>query len=568
MDEKVKETRKCENCWCEFWITDWDKEFLEKFWPTFNWKKYTIPFPKFCPDCRMQRRLAFRNERTLYKRKCDISWKTIISIYSPEKDYKIFNTKDRWTDKRDPLSYWVDFDFNKPFFEQFNELMKKVPRPWLYRENTENSDYWNDIWPIKNSYLVFNWAHAENLLYVDAFFIANNCMDCDWIVKNTSYSYDSFKLDNCYKCISCYYCANSSECYFCYDCHWCKNCFWCVNLVNQEYCIYNEKVWKEKYNEYIKSIDLWSYEQYQQQRNKFFEFKMTQPHQPKRIINCENCIWDNVSDSKDSNFVFDCFNLDNCKNVWNWWGSYLVDTYNVWNDWDYSYDSLASYNVNNLFFSSNCEWCNHFYYCDNCGSWDHLFGCVWLSNQSYCIFNKQYSKQEFETLSQKIIEHMIKTWERWEFFPTTISTFWYNETLANEFFPLSEQEAKSKWYKRQEKYYPVNVPEWTKTIKSSEIPDNIKDVEDSILDKAIICNKSNKPFRIIKAELEFCRKHWLPLARNHPDQRHNERIWIRNDKKLYERSCSKCWAKTTSTYSPNRKEIVYCENCYNKLVFE
>ena len=59
-------------------------------------------------------------------------------------------------------------------------------------------------------------------------------------------------------------------------------------------------------------------------------------------------------------------------------------------------------------------WINHgpndSLYCVLCvNNCDNLFGCVGLKNKHYCIFNKQYTKDEYEALVPKIIEHMKKT---------------------------------------------------------------------------------------------------------------------------------------------------------------
>jgi hypothetical protein len=73
MQEKVLEIKICKQCNLNFDITDKDFEFYDKISPIFNSEKFQIPKPKFCPDCRQQRRFAFRNERNLYKRKCDLT---------------------------------------------------------------------------------------------------------------------------------------------------------------------------------------------------------------------------------------------------------------------------------------------------------------------------------------------------------------------------------------------------------------------------------------------------------------------------------------------------------------
>lgn len=53
----------CKTCQKDFEIRNEDLIFYEQV--------KTIP-PLDCPDCRAMRRLAFRNERTFYKRPCDL----------------------------------------------------------------------------------------------------------------------------------------------------------------------------------------------------------------------------------------------------------------------------------------------------------------------------------------------------------------------------------------------------------------------------------------------------------------------------------------------------------------
>jgi CxxC-x17-CxxC domain-containing protein len=73
--------------------------------------------------------------------------------------------------------------------------------------------------------------------------------------------------------------------------------------------------------------------------------------------------------------------------------------------------------------------------------------------------------------------------------------------------------------------------------------------------------------RIIKQELEFYRKHNLPVPKKHPDVRHSERMKLRNPRKLFDRKCSKCGKDIKTTYAPDRPENVYCEECYEKEVY-
>ena len=77
-------------------------DFYTKISPTFAGKKFQIPTPTCCPDCRQKRRLSFRNERNLYRRICDASGKQIISMYKPDNGYIIYDKSVRRSDARDP----------------------------------------------------------------------------------------------------------------------------------------------------------------------------------------------------------------------------------------------------------------------------------------------------------------------------------------------------------------------------------------------------------------------------------------------------------------------------------
>jgi len=75
--------RTCRHCQASFEITAGDVEFYKKVSPRFGDYVAEIPTPTLCPECRMRRRLSFRNERKLYRRICDATKQPIISIYAP-----------------------------------------------------------------------------------------------------------------------------------------------------------------------------------------------------------------------------------------------------------------------------------------------------------------------------------------------------------------------------------------------------------------------------------------------------------------------------------------------------
>lgn len=104
-------------------------------------------------------------------------------------------------------------------------------------------------------------------------------------------------------------------------------------------------------------------------------------------------------------------------------------------------------------------------------------------------------------------------------------------------------------------------------LSESKLPDNIKDADDSICNEFLNCEITNKNFRIIPQELEFYRMMKLPLPRKCPDQRHLERLALRNPRKLWKRQCQKCGAALETTYALDRPETIYCEKCYLAEVY-
>ena len=145
MQDPIVQTKTCHHCQSSFAITQWDLDFYAKISPTFDGQKFQIPTQTLCPDCRQRRRLSFRNERNLYRRSCDASGKQIISIYSPDKPYKVYDQKIRWSDSRDPMSYGRAFDFSRSFTEQFGELIREVRKVGSSSIGSEGLDY---VWVV------------------------------------------------------------------------------------------------------------------------------------------------------------------------------------------------------------------------------------------------------------------------------------------------------------------------------------------------------------------------------------------------------------------------------------
>ncbi len=557
--------KSCRQCTQKFDITDDDLKFYDKISPVFAGKKYLVPPPTLCPECRSRRRLAFRNERKLYHRKCDLSGKAMVSMYSPEKQYRVYAQPEWWSDKWDPLDYGCDFDFTRPFFEQFLELWKEVPLMNVIGENNENSDYCNLTANGKNNYLVFESSNNEDCLYGYWLQKSNACLDSSF----SDHCQFCYEIDNCFDCYNLQWSRDCSQCHdsaFLVDSIGCADCLFSCNLRNKQFYIFNEPYSKEEYFKRKKMYLNGSLKKLQSMQKEFNGFLLKQPHRSTHQLKTENCRGDYLQNSKNLVECFHAYAAEDCKYGEHLWRNSKnnMDVSTVGRDAELVYESINT--AINAFQDAFCIQCwsgtSNLLYCFQCFSSSNAFGCIGLRQKKYCILNKQYTKEEYEKLVPKIIEQMNLYQEWGEFFPVSISPFAYNETVAQEFSPLSEKEAEAEgilWKKKEtENYYngPVVV-----------LPDQISDASDELIKMILKCGECSRNYRLIAQELNFYRKFNIPLPQFCPDCRHKMRTSIRNPRKLYARNCAKCTAPIQTTYAPERQEIVYCKKCYLDEVY-
>ncbi|EKE29832.1 MAG: hypothetical protein ACD_2C00091G0018 [uncultured bacterium (gcode 4)] len=590
MNQETIETKSCVQCSENFDITQNDIEFLTSISPVFqlawesaigigekngiadlwDWKiRYLIPAPSLCPDCRQMRRLAWRNERHLYKRKCDKTGKDIISIYSPDKPYKVFANSAWWSDMWSPFDYSMNFDFNKSFFEQFDMLMRAVPKSALNAWNDNiNCDYNNYISGSKDCYLNFWIENCENVFYSSETSQAKDSLN----LYHSSNVQQSWFLDWSSNVYSSLYVENSNQIANSLFVKWSKdvlNWIFCANVDNKRYAVRNKEVSQDEFNALYNSIKE-KMKTYSWLRNliwEFNEFKKTIPEINLEIYWSENCTWNLINNSHDCEMCFSVVNSDKCRYVYDSFDAHSSSDANfIWNRVNRLYDSINVFWCSNVAFSESIfENSSSIFYSSDCtNNSSDLFGCVWLKSAKYCILNKQYAKEEYEALVPRIIEHMRKHGEWWEFFPMAMSPFWYNETIAMEYYPVDRMDAINRTPTINWSDYENPKPDVAKIIPASKLPENISDIPDDILNWAVECEVTNRPFRIIKQELEFYRKHGLPIPKRHPDQRHLDRMSLRNPRKLFDRKCAKCWIGIKTTYPPDRTEIICCAECFRR----
>lgn len=580
------ETKTCQNCKQQFTIDPEDFDF---------YKKMSVPPPTFCPECRMKRRFAWRNEHNLYRRKDDASGKDIFAGFPPDTPLKIYE-KEYWiSDSWDPLAYGKDYDFSRPFFEQFKELMYAVPWPSRSVTRIVNSDYCDQAGDIKNCYLCFNLDRSEDSSYIVRAAEIRNSFDLTQATNN-ELCYDSISIHECNRVFFSRDCESCLNVWFSKNCTGCTDCFGCANLRNKSYCFLNEQLSKEEYGARLKALALDTWTGLNAAAKKaaghLIKFPVKYFH-GSRAVDSSGEYLENVKNVKHSWFIEDAQDVKYSQNVY-LTAKDLYD-YTVWGGGAaLMYECLTcgeeSYGLK---FCFDC-WpsSRDLEYCIACRSSSDCFGCVGVRKKQYCIFNKQYSKKEYFALREKIVKHMTEMPYRnvkghiyayGEFFPWEFSPFAYNESTIGDMYPLAKEEAIAKGYLWRD----PEKKEYQTTTKTTALPDAIRDVPDSIINEFIECESCRKAYRIVANEIAFLRQMGIPLPRRCVNCRLTARFAKINKPDYYRRQCdclksreagrynnfvvhshgtARCPNEFETSYASDRPEIVYCEQCYNAEV--
>ncbi len=577
------ETRICQNCKKDFPVEQEDFNFYEKI---------KVPPPTFCPECRLIRRMTWRNERSLFRRNCANTGKQIITMFHPDVNVVVFDHDIWWSDKWEPTDYGKDYDFSRPFFEQFQELLSITPLANLGNSNCLGSPYGNYNTDCKYCYLLYASFNNEKTHYSYGAVRLKDCMDM-YTCFHSELSYEDIMSGDLYKTHFSYDADESINSFFLKYSKNMQDCIGCINLRNKSRCILNVEYSKEKYEAKKKELDFGSYQVLSEFENSFNEFVLNVPYRYAHIMKSVNVTGDNIINSKNVKSCFDIYeNVEDSK--------YLIHCLDAKECYDlYGGGAIMSLmyegvgvgkDASEQLFSIFSNTCFKTYYTYMCYNSKNIFGCIGLRGKQYCILNKQYTKEEYFKLMPKIIEQMNAVpyrdkkglvYKYGEFFPSELSPFAYNETIAQEYFTKTKEEMIKNGYA----YRAPVEKDYQTTIKSVELPDHVKDAPDSIIEEVIACpndgdekTQCTKAYKIIKSELEFLRNNNIALPRYCPNCRHYKRLKQRNPLKLWYRSCmcdkaghfhgeNKCIVEFETAYSPERRETVYCEKCYQQEVY-
>ncbi|MBP7804864.1 MAG: hypothetical protein KA052_01415 [Candidatus Pacebacteria bacterium] len=552
------ETKNCESCKMDFVIETDDFSFYEKMG--------VLP-PKKCPDCRSQLRLNFRNERSFYKRECDKCKKPFIGQFSSNKTYPVWCHDCWFADDWSGKDFALEYDPSRPFLEQWKELWESVPKPGTISTRDEGCEYVNYVADNKHCYFLIESSNNEDAIHCYWIQLSKDLVDCSYTQK-VERSYDS---DDCYDSYNLKYCKGAHSCTdsaFLLNSRGCMNCLGCINLRQQQYCIFNEQYTKEEYEKKLAEYRLDTHSGVEKFRKEFEAFIAGKPRKFAEIYNVLNSTGNYMTNVKNVRHSFHSYDAEECAySIHAWRGAKeCVDCNTAGRGAELLYNTMnTGLDAANIVCGSFCWGSQFMDYCVNCPDSQNALGCVGYRKAKYAILNKPYEKDEYEKLRAEIIEKMKQEGVYGEFYPPEFSAFGYNETSAMIEYPLTKEEALSKGFKWED------TPRGTfgkATIAWADVPDSIGKTSPDIVKEIFECTKCQKNYRVIGNEFSFYQKCGIPLPRLCPECRHERRIVARGPNKLWHRKCmnSGCENEFETNYAPERPEILYCEDCYQKEI--
>lgn len=491
----------CLHCKAPLKHTSTQAALLEKLAPSFNGTAVALPAPGLCAGCRERQRIAFRNEWSFYRRKCDRSGRDVIAIYDESSPYTVYDPAIWWSDDYDPLDYGREFDFQRSFFEQFDELHRAVPKAAIQNAKSENCEYTNYSAENKNCYLCVGTTVSEDCYYCYRTLQSKDVCD----------SYDVQHCECCYECVQCTAlygsifsrnCHSSSGLAYCENVRGSRDCFGCADLEGAQHHIFNQQFTPSGYAAERQRLQALSHDELESLRARSTRMSyqlQCEECSGEQLLNCQHCSsCFNLRESRDCVLVgsgennTDCADCTFCDNN------------------ELQYFSSNARNNYRVCFGSLVWYCSESVYVLNCMQSKSLFGCSGMKRHEYCILNRQYSAPEYQRLAEKIAKHMRETGEWGSFFPAAISPFPYNCTLANEYYPLAPESAASLGYRWHE-------PE------ASPLPSRDKGLASSRSDIAL-CAVTGKPFRILAREQQLYETLGVAQPIKCPDVRRHERM--------------------------------------------
>lgn len=531
--------RKCQLTQQKFFISKSEEE---------AYKYFALPLPTLSPIERIRRLLSFVPSNDLYLRKCAFTGEEIFSTFPISSPVSVIASDVWFSNTWSATAYAEEYDPSTLFIEQLQKLWFSIPRPALANFNSPTALKCHQVKNVSNSERVSYSSDCEYCINCHFISSCDNCLDC-YFLDSCSRCYDSVHCFSSSALRWAEFCTNCKDCWFISACDNCSNCLFCSNLLDKEYYIFNEQVSKEKFHEVVASWEFFKKHKVEVAKEAFSAFLESKPvphiFSSELSDNSGNYLW--KSERAYNSFeCFKCNDIMHCSSLFD--SRFCLEGLGFGFGLERACQFVSCGNKAKGLF--NCVECwddvEDLAYCSHCCQCKDLFACVGLREKEYCIFNQQYSRDEYQKLKSQIIEQLKRKNAWGKFLPLSFSDYPYNVSAANGYMPLSGIPCKMmgfRWNDSAELMQPSKML----GDRFSDIVDDWHNVnKDEIVKGVYLCEILGRAFSISEAELDCCINLGVALCARCFEQRHNERIMRSSGRSLNERQFESEGVKTNA----------------------
>jgi len=530
-------------------------------------RKWRVPPSKLSPFTRMRVLATWGSGVDLWWKPHFETKKPILSCINPDSLVQVVGDLEfAARDYGDEAA--MDYDFSKSFFKQQEELIKNVPVGAFFAYDSEGC-IGNGFSKCINSFVVCGTYQAKDSWFTFRCKQVDRCTDVAFLenCENTFSSCMSVRLNRCTQVFDSIDCMNSE---FLFDCRNCEFCFCSTNLRRKRYVFMNEQLTKEEYQKRMSEIDLSCNSTLQKYKEKFHKILHDQAIWPEYFsTNTSECEGDYLLDCTRSSGYFNTDTTD-VHDAWFMFNSRNCESVVIGNDSQDVYLSCVSLASQDVKFSYVPSRCSGIEYCIRTTDCTDCFGCVGLKKKRFCIFNKQYSEEEYWPRVDELKCAMLDRGEYGEWFPSYLGTQPPEISFASLTSPFTREELDrmdvAKFDpKRAMRYAPYTNDAQKRDPKDA--PDCIQDVGDEWVGVQFEDVAEERQYNVSAQELKHRKEKGYPFPKEHYRARMKELVNQVNNACRIPAECAVCQKKITVNENrafPDRK--IYCYECYLKYL--
>ncbi len=532
------------------------------------YKKFNVPPSSRSPMTRWWVMSSFFLAEQWWWNKHAETGKPLLTFIHPATGLRVLPDKE-WYEK-DFIEKGRDVDATQPFFPQLRELQLTVPllseKNIKEPENSIARFSFGDV----NSYFVMGCRSRDSLF-------------SDWVLdeENTSEAWNGTSINRCYtvadsfRLFDCKFVRASLDCLsstFLFDCRNCEFCFGASNKRNKKYLWWNEQLTKEEWEKRRAEVDFSSREVLQKYGEQFHTMIREQSIWPENFNDqAEGSTGEYLNKVTRVKNGFTCANgVQDC-----FWVSYATENARdsafcagLFTSQD-CYGSTNPAQCSEMLFTYNCQTSQNLEYCIQCMGSENCFGCVGLNRKKFCIFNKQYSEQEYWQRVDELKCHMLDRGEYGEFFPVSMSPAYFPDSGAVIYHGAPPDLGRTKlgaldFEPEAEGAMGPDLSGATNMKRLSDIPDRLDDFDEAAwLGVPIYDASMRRRFAFIAPEIQFYKTHRLAPPARHFVGRIHDLIRESNMGRFESTHCAKCSTEITVAFNHiHTVRTVYCKACY------